>query len=48
MTFPDVCPADGREETQRRPVTLILIKTTAFPSGILQLCYVPAALWHRG
>ena len=42
MAFPDVCPADGREETQRRPVTLILIKTTAFPSGILELCYVQA------
>jgi dihydrofolate reductase len=26
-----------------RPVTLNLIKSTAFPSGILELCYTPAA-----
>jgi hypothetical protein len=25
-----------------RPVTLSLVKTTAFPSGILELCYEPA------
>ena len=25
-----------------RPVTLSLFKTTAFPSGILELCYKPA------
>jgi hypothetical protein len=28
-----------------RPVTLSLVKTTAFPSGILELCYTPAG--HR-
>ena len=26
-----------------RPVILSLVKTTAFPSGILELCYVPAS-----
>jgi hypothetical protein len=29
-----------------RPVTLSLVKTTAFPSGILELCYEPPG--HRG
>jgi dihydrofolate reductase len=28
-----------------RPVTLSLVKTTAFPSGILELCYKPTG--HR-
>jgi hypothetical protein len=28
-----------------RPVALSLVKTTAFPSGILELCYKPADHW---